>query len=375
MVLNSTPIAKSSAHDDLLLVAYDAKAQQPQVFKDYKYVCDVIINGTRQARLKVFPRPDTYMGVFNINTVVRNFVQNQFNPTLGQIQAQVNGNDQFFVDVQCRIGEEYNNVLYVNVLEDSTRRYFNHTNGRRYANLTTLPAYNDKLLSNRPRTIELRLGDPFLFMPYYAATSGSFTVSINGDSQVKTINKVLDNAHLLNLSAVAINTEYPGAITGDYNVQIGSESIKFVSVCNAKYTPVHVVFLNKLGSYESFTFDLVSQKSYSFDRKTFGQLSYEITDAGSVSYGNGLVKREQVKTFNNRINEQIKCFSNGLSDEYHFWLQELMYSPEIYIYEQGYFIPVTIEESNYQPSQFLVNELQGVEVTFKYSDQQFSQFR
>jgi hypothetical protein len=179
IVINTTPGTLYSAHGDLLFVVYEAtKANDPVTYPDYKYVADVYVGTTLVARLKKVPQPDNKRGVFNIGDVVRNYMSLAFNPDAGVLVAQQLGLNEFFLDVTVKFGEEYNFTTYLNLVVDSTRRYFNHYNGRVLGSLTALPPFLDKVVSNRPYAGPVSLSDNTSFLSYFPSTADPFDVVI-----------------------------------------------------------------------------------------------------------------------------------------------------------------------------------------------------
>lgn len=179
IVINSSPGTYFSAHGDLLFVVFEAtKAVDPVTYPDYKYIADVYIGATLVARLKKVPQPDNKRGVFNIGDIVRNYMQLAFSPEPSVVVAQKLALSEFFLDVTVKFGEEYNFTTFLNVLVDSTRRYFNHYNNRTLGQLTALPPFLDKVVSNRPYAGDINLADNYAFLPYWPSTTDDIDVVI-----------------------------------------------------------------------------------------------------------------------------------------------------------------------------------------------------
>lgn len=381
LVLNTTPGSLYSAHGDLLFVAYEAtKATDNQTYPDYKYVCDVYIGGTFIVRLKTFPNPDNSRGVFNIGKIVRNYLGLTFNPTMGQIRSQQFGEDAYFVDVTCKFGEDYDFTLYTNVTTDSERRFFNHYNGRLVGSLTTLSSYTDKFLTDAPGIKTIEFEDTACFLPFLPSTSGDITLSVTDGTttNTKTITPAAYTVELLNVSPTALNAEWPGFITSStyyYTVTIGSQSFRFNIGCNPKYTTYWLHFLNKQGCYESFPFTKVSRPSIEVEKKSFGQLGYTVGIDGSVSYTGGQVVNSQNKVYASQYGEKLRLNSDLLTDAEWVWLQQLVVSPEVFIQQDGYFVPVSVSNSNYEQRKILSDGLQSLELEVVYNKKQNAQFR
>lgn len=179
IVLKSNPGGYYSAHGDLIFVVDEpTKAHDPDTYVDYKYIADIYVGGVLQVRLKRVPQPDSKFGVFNIGDIVRNYLLTTFNPLPTELQAQELGTTEFFIDVQVKFGEEYNGTLYTNILVDSTRKYYNHYNGRMVGARTILPNYLDKVASFRPFSVDVDLQDKFTLVPYFPTSTDPITITI-----------------------------------------------------------------------------------------------------------------------------------------------------------------------------------------------------
>lgn len=230
IVINSSPVAYASMHGDLIFTVYNAtNVAQP----GYKYICDVYIGTTLVYRAKAFPNPVNNNGIFNIGAIVRNYIAQQFNPN-NTIRCQEFGVNQFFLDVQCKFGEEFGGTLYTNLLVDSSRRYYNHYNGRLLNTQTILSNYLDKITSNRPYEGKVIYGDAFSFVPYFPTSISPFWVYLQsftyGGGLINTQKTsftptAINNLQQLNLSPVAINSTFSNfidATIGYYTAKIGS---------------------------------------------------------------------------------------------------------------------------------------------------------
>lgn len=166
LIIQSNPGNYYSAHGDILYVVSDlAKANDPATYNDFKYVCDVYIGGVLVARLKKIPQPDTKMGIFNIGTIVRNYITATLNPA-STLRAQQLGSGAFYIPVQVKFGEEYNYITYTDLKLDE-RFYFNHYNGRMLGVATDLAALVGKVVSSRPLINSVMIGGGRSFIPYF----------------------------------------------------------------------------------------------------------------------------------------------------------------------------------------------------------------
>lgn len=386
IVLNNTPQDYSSAHGDLVYTAYESvKANDPVTYVNYKYVCDVYINGTMVVRLKAFPNPTNKRGIFNIGMIVRNYVNALFNPTNNAVKAQEMA--AYFASVQCKFGEEYNGTLTTNLTIDTARNFYNHYNGRLVGGYTILPNYLDTFATNRASVTNVQLNGGQVFIPYFPTTTG--TITLNAKAYDSAGNKIADNSinvapttsfalQQLNVSPIALNTTVAGSIpanTAYYTITAGGKTYTFNIYCEARYTPYTLHFLNQLGGYDSIDFPKVSKKSVDITKKSFTQLGYIINADGSMTYYNGTVLNDNTIVFYGDAVENKVLNTDYISESAASWLAELVKSPQIYLEQSGYYIPVLITDPKYDYKTRAVDRLISLTVNIKFGDDQNVQYR
>ena len=215
MTFESTPPQYSSVNDALVYVAYDAHAANHTTYPNYKYVAEVWINGTQVFTGKYFPNPTTNRGIMDFSMVVREYLTTTLQPTGSGILAQELGEGSWSLSVVIKIREEYSVTVGAVVLTDSTRTFFNHYNGR-INDFTILGNYDDAPTTNRPTTINLTFASAYYYLPYFSETTSPFNVVITGgtSTRTKTITPTAANTlQVLNISPLAINTDYSGNFT------------------------------------------------------------------------------------------------------------------------------------------------------------------
>lgn len=386
MVINNTPQDYSSAHGDLVYTAYDSvKANDTTTYPNYKYVCDVYIAGNLIVRLKAFPNPINKRGIFNVGMVVRNYVSALFNPTTNAVKAQEFSS--FFAATQCKFGEEYADTLYTNIITDSVRNFYNHYNGRLVGGYTILPNYTDKFASNRPGATNVLLTSLYAFVPYFPTTTGSITVNFkaydSAGNQLATANTTITPSganylQQLNVSPAAINAVAANTITAAaayYTVTIGTQVYRFNIVCEPRYTPYTLHFLNQLGGYESFVFQKASKKTVDITKKSFTQLGYIINADGTMTYYNGQVLNDNKIVFYGDVMEKKVINTDYVSEGTINWLGELVKSPQVYLEQDGYFIPVIVSEPKYDYKTIAVDRFFNLMLNIEFADDQNVQFR
>lgn len=185
IAINDHPGEYYSAHGDLLFVVYEAtKSNDPINYPDYKYVADVYIDSVMVARVKKWPQPDSKRGIFNIGSIVRNYLTTIFNPA-GAFLAQQLGEEEFFSRVVVKFGEEYDGTLYTNLTVDDERYYFNHYNGKLIGSRTALTSKVGEVITNRPYFNKVMYSGSRSFLTYLPDSNSDFPV------EIKTYNSVL----------------------------------------------------------------------------------------------------------------------------------------------------------------------------------------
>lgn len=385
-----------SAHGDLIFTLLeDTKPFSSSTYPDYKYVCDVYIAGILEARLKAFPRAGDKIGVFNIGNIVRNYLFANFAPVAANLRAQQFGEDEFYVNVICRFGEEYANVTYSNIIIDSQRSYFNHYNGRLIGQLTNLSDYLDKAMTRRPYATPVDRNAGFCFIPFLATDDTTINLVIrayNGGTEVANTTQPFtptaassNEMQLFNVSPTAINAAVPGFINSYieyYTVQFSTTNItddsiyRFNLTCEAKYEVYTLHFLNRFGGFESKDFNKVSRRQIEVEKSDYGSSAYTISALGQPEYYNAQkVYRETRKNYAGAWKEKMVLNSDLLPDAEYTWLEDLVNAPVVYIEMEDYFFPATITDSNYEAKKVINDELTNLTLNIEFGDRFNTQYR
>jgi len=386
MTLTGVPEAYSSVNSDLVWVCYDANSEDDSK-TNYKYVGELWIDGVKVFTSKVFPRPDTYFGVFNFGTVIREYIIAKLSPTSDGILAQEMGEGDFCITVQLKIREEYNGTLGAVVLTDSERTFYNHYQTR-FTDFTTQGSFTYTFSfvlgflnypnSTRDRTdIKLFFENSRYYIPYFATSTSSFNVVVGSNTKTITPTEA-KTLSIINISPGAINEDYPGTITSSttsYTVVIAGVSYTVNLICEPIYTKYTMHFLNKFGGFESMSFHKVSRESVDIERKEWQQLPYRITDLGAVTLSENQVMHEQRSVFASRFKEKLKISTDLLSDEDYQWLVQLVVSPLVYLEDENTLYPVVITNTNYEFKEYINDRLTNLTLDIEFGTMLKTQFR
>lgn len=388
--IQATPVVLSSIQGDLIYtVAYPEHTSDPVTYPNYKFVGDVYVGALLVARLKAVPNPVTNIGIFNIGQVVRNYIATVFNPT-AVVDCQRMGVGEFNLKVTMKFGEEYSYTTYTNLVVDSERTFFNNYNGRLFGTLTSLAGLSNKPVTDRPVISTVQCGTGFNLVPYLPSTTGAVTLTIKSYNYSNTLYATNTTIFtpgaayelaIINCSPTAINTLFPGAAndyTKYYTVEFGSGAtvLQFNIRCECVYEVFTLHFLNKYGGFESKSFDKVSRKTISIEKKDFGKLPYTVDVSGVVSYSNtNKVYNESRSVYSSHFKEKMVLNSDLLTDAEYRWLKELVLSPMVYLEEGGYFFPVVISENNYETKKVINDELTNLTISIEFGMTENAQSR
>ena len=183
----------------------------------------------------------------------------------------------------------------------------------------------------------------------------------------------------MNIGSTAISNNLSITINESvryYDVSFNNFDIIRVNVvCNPKYEPINIHFMNAWGMWDSLRFDLVSKLNMNLEKKGFEQRDYRF-NGNAVDY-----KSAYNRYYEGPINYSIKSAFNykltadALTDDEYTWIADLISSPQILMEIDTYFYPVTLVESNYEFSKNVFNKLKALELTFNMNQTRYSQLR
>ena len=380
ITINTNPPSGSTAQDDLWHVATSTASGST----DMKYIFEVYVGGVRKVSVRQFPEPSNGKAYFNAGATVRNSITfDWFEPVGTAYVYEPNVTGEMGVQYQIRVGEEISGITTLN-LASATTSVFNFKAPLFKRRVVTLQDRLNKWLTNRPLYANTKLGEN-LYIPFYtdttlnlkcstynenntliAAASGSTTTIENGFVQMNIGSTAISN----NLS-ITINES-----VRYYDVSFNNfDIIRVYLVCNPKYEPINIHFMNAWGMWDSLRFDLVSKLNMNLEKKGFEQRDYRF-NGNAVDY-----KSAYNKYYEGPINYSIKSTFNykltadALTDDEYTWIADLISSPQILMEIDTYFYPVTLVESNYEFSKNVFNKLKALELTFNMNQTRYSQLR
>ena len=346
---------------------------------DFKYVMDIFVGGVQQSRVKIYPEPTNNKGYFDAGPIVRNTMTYEwFEPTDNVLSCEPNVSGQVAQTYQYRIGEEYSGVTYLNLVSGNVTAY-NWTAPLLKRRVNDITAYSGKALTTRPSTINASIGDNIFIGA--KDVSGVTIVTYNqNNTQITSTTFNLGGTKAfaeLNIGSPALNksTTIIDSSVKYYTATIGTSVYTIYLDCNPKYTSYNLHFMNSLGMFDTAKFGLVSRLNLNVDRKEFEKRDYTL-GSNSVTYYNTNNKYNAGKV--NYLNQRDyvwKLTMDAPTDAEYQWLEELIYSPQVYMEIDGYYYPVTIALNNFEISKYVNNRLRVLELEVKMNTKRYSQLR
>jgi len=140
-----------------------------------------------------------------------------------------------------------------------------------------------------------------------------------------------------------------------------SETFRFnVKDRNCKYEGKALYFQNRFGSFESFTFNLVStqsasiEKSYYKKNNTYSDLTYAVTDRLTTSIGN-ITK------------DSFTAVSDWITESESLWLKELIESPVVFLNYNNELLPITITTNSYDVYTKENKKMFNIKIEYNYT--------
>jgi hypothetical protein len=391
-ILNYPTQNSSVSSEMLFLIEEPLKANDPTNYPNYKYVLDIYVDGDLVARQKATPDPVHYLGVFDVATILRDYVPEYL------LEANYSNHTETYQikkEYTVKLGEEYDDTLYTNLVTDVERTFYRSYARRPYLTSDVISNVSGQILSNIPRGTNVSVTEfkesKWFILPYFSNVTG-ITITFNmDDGNGNIIGPTSSVSYTTPLQVLQINFSFQkiAAVLGltteqqsqvkrlVFDVDDGISTIQylFVYACT-RYTPVTLAWLNPYGAYESYTFGLVNMKKSETGRKEFMQLPYQTAVKGLVSYDANGVMYGSRRGYGGNVKTAMNLTSHLLSDAEYEWLADLFNSPDVYRYDPDLdrFVPCMISETSYEYRTYKNSRLRPLEFTIQFSDDYNSQY-
>lgn len=386
ITVQQQPAFVSPVYNDLIyLVSSDNYAQT-----DFRFVCEVkTVGGTTLAKLKApILNGATSQGVFNIHRILESYLTYDFD--LDNDCTYFNTDNSIFKGV-CNFGEDYAASGEVLGLTNVSGWVWNGAMTRRdFSNyvsgdwIVDDDDNNQFLTSQRAKTLRsgqwdwlyfLSLESPLASYTYYAkylsySATGTLLKTVelehvSGSGGDYFMNKIPsgDNANLTASTFKTGSAPVIHASAAYYTIQLFSESDTAISELYridldtdcTRHTAYHLYFLNPLGGFDSFVFDLISRTTTDVSRKQMKRQNYELN---GTTYEVNLNKHATAN-YDVQYKDTLVLNSNWLTDAESEWLKELIASPVVFLHNtsESFYTPVNISTPKWEVKQTANDEL------------------
>lgn len=380
MTILTAPGNNSSVNNEMLFIIQDAKALDPVTYPNYKYVLDIYVDGELKARLRSTPDPVNNLGKFDVSVVLRDYV-----PAYGLKANYASMTESYNIKLSytCKLGEEYGETLYLNLVTDSERQTAKTYAPRPFLTSDILSSVVN-IPSNRPFSTSGSKLDKWLLIPYLGNVSGQLDYRVRDEGgNLIDQGSITDTGELIQVNlgldkvAVAIGLT-PENVTAASSIDFdfaGGDIYYHYYKCN-RYPPINLAWLNPYGAYESQSFGLVSRKSNQITRKEFAQLPYQVNASGEVSYDSNGVMYGSKKGYGSTVKVSMGLTSHLLTDGEYQWLADLFNSPDVYFFSTvlDRWVPCSISDSNYEYRTFLNSRLKPLQFNINFTDEYNAQY-
>jgi hypothetical protein len=404
ITIYNTPNSYAPAYNQMIFTLSSDNVAQP----NFRYIADVYMNGSSEyTRLQCAPNPTNSSGVFDISGIAQNFLSQDADDNTTTFKQC--GNSIAYYQVQ--FGEQYG-------ASSGITNYTNLTNRTGYCfngifdpllfldfatNTYVLNSSSTQFLTDRP-TFETRAGEKLILGFMVSAEAVAYNLEIisyyddgtifNTVRTTNPYNSLLNRADrsinvrvdhdwlssLVNADLSFGSTPIFSASYDYYDVRIKSLTGTVVSetiriypgedICS-KYSPIRFKFMNNYGKYDYFTFTNAKTKTTAIKRNTFKS---NPNDWSGVNYNYNRMSRGIVQ-YETILDDTITIQSDWITEAESAWLEQLVTSPDVYIYVGANLVSVNITDSSYATKYVASEQLFNLSVTFQYSQNRKRQRR
>lgn len=382
---------------------------------NFRYICDVYINGVYVTRLTQFPFGVDGYATFKVNRVIEDYVSYDIQRDLYGVSLNPNS----ITGYQMKFGEEYDVsvncdagvVLYADLtisslflawnsafqyvdfqsfdytdyeMDASTKSWLTHrptigtytgTSGLDLAFVGENQQYVLNFFninSNIVNEIEIKtytfpstLVGTYRFTNLYAAlTPGIFPEDLLLSVGAGPVNL---NATTLSFGVQPIITSAIDAYTvrlyTSPGVYVSDNAIFLVDHRCTMFDPITLWWLNRLGGFDSYTFTQLNTRRVGINREEYSKLYGELSGS-PVAWTYDIGDRGRVVS-SVKAQEEISVRSNWVGEAEGAWLEELFTSPEVYNVTVNGWEPVVITSSSFETK--LKSSVKNIDYTVSFA--------
>jgi hypothetical protein len=149
---------------------------------------------------------------------------------------------------------------------------------------------------------------------------------------------------------------------------IGTDVYKINRICEPKYNPYKITFVNKFGALQELWLGLLRRDKVAVKSETFKRNI--ITPTGGYD-----INQHNQATFNVTGNDSITLNTTFLPEEYNEVLEQLLLSEQIWILENGLTLPIVINTKALDKKTVTNDNLIQYTLDFKYANNKINSIR
>ena len=405
ITINSVPADFASLNDDAWFVVSSTNVAT----ENFKYVFDTYVSGGIVSRVKINPAPsaESSYGVFNSAPIVRNYMNNYFKPIEGSVLQH--SSDEIKVQYDIRFGEEVSGIVTTNLASGSYAGY-NYYNplffdgilllgggegdlllSNQYDNLLISNYSDDWLTERKIDYIDIIFGKRS-FISFLSRELTSCNVEISKVNESGNIVATASGAtvnltgefNLFEFSAASIN-DYLGSefiLETDYGYKVRlingefiTNYVNYVHACYTRSNPINIHFLNRLGGWDTFGFNLINKRFTAFERRSFKKAAYQLEGDQMLNSDQYNRFNESTTNFSIEHRDTYRLVSDYVREQDYTWLGQLVASPIVYMEVRGAYFPVTVTDTNFEYKTEKADQLYNLEINIEVAKYNNSQYR
>lgn len=387
----------------------------------FRYVITIDINGTERAKIKLKPNAgqDAH---FDLSSIIKDYFENLYDDSgtvIHKILAAADGEGRA-VFVELKVYEEYATTAngavaeYTSVppaavdsfivlsttsqLSDGVQPVIAGT----YEYNGTIPV---SFMSKGPTYRFTRAGEyqtiPILASSFLSATVGlqvvfSFYDSTNTLISTKTVSAATIglSSFVLTKSTVNANKIYQFLPVGyqnledqvfdvdvkpstksdlnfytikveDTTVNYETDLYTFYIAETTRYEAIQVAFVDSMGSWDYFTFDLVSTKALNISRESFQKPIGNWAAGADFTFS---ANEKTEKIFSIEGTETLILNSNWVTDEYFIWLRDLIMSRTVMVNLSGTYYHAIINNATYDYKKSVNSKVNNLQIELRLTN-------
>ena len=391
------PLQYTPVYNDINFVVSSTNNTQP----NFNYIFDVKINGVFISKHRIPARPDNGFGLFNAKRIAETYITQSIN--FDQITVTNSSESILSLVIECR--EEFGTTpapgsilatstavfcwnavfaypTYVNYTVSLFRQMSNEIN----VSYLLSDNFINKINLTEKAFISVMVGEAgavneigvfaynssgtlikstYILNPFYNVTNTAsrFITLPAGPVNLNQILNANLNATTQNQGVIIPSTTAYYEIRSYGNLSASKiYRYNITEVCS-KFTPVRLHFLNRLGGYDSFTFDLLNTFTSNIERKEYRQNLGGFVGS-TYSYD---IKDRSATIFDTQIKTTQVLNSNWITDTEAGWLEQLLTSPDVYMEVGTQLQAVNITDTSYTQKRTVNDQLFNLTVTIEKS--------